>query len=94
MEDLPDFHFMFFDRYEIHIQAFANVFYGQFIIFNPHLHKIIFEICDHIFTKKTEQNKIEQKSKTVGYLGHTFSGKLPIFWSPIMTQIIFSRMIP
>ena len=31
---------MCFDRYEIHIQAFANVFYGQFIIFKPHLRKV------------------------------------------------------
>ena len=41
IEKLPPFHFMCFDRYENHTQDFANVLYGKFIIFNPHLRKII-----------------------------------------------------
>ena len=32
---------MFFDRYEIHIQAFVDFSNGNFIISDPHLHKII-----------------------------------------------------
>ena len=58
---------MFFDRYEIHIQAFANVFYRGFIIPDPHLHKTIFKICTQTFTKQTEQ-----RNKTTWHLGHTF----------------------
>ena len=30
---LPNFHFMFFDRYVIHIQAFVDFINGQLIIF-------------------------------------------------------------
>ena len=30
---LPNFHFMVFDRYEIHIQAFVDSINGKFIIF-------------------------------------------------------------
>ena len=33
IKKLPHFHFMIFDRYDIHIQAFGDVFYGKFIIF-------------------------------------------------------------
>ena len=33
MEDLSNFHFMFFDRYEIHIQAFVDFIKGELIIF-------------------------------------------------------------
>ena len=40
-EGLTKIPFHVFDRYEIHIQAFANVVYGKFIIFNPHLRKSI-----------------------------------------------------
>ena len=34
------FIFYVFDRYEIHIQAFANVFNGNLAFPNPHLRKI------------------------------------------------------
>ena len=37
-DKLPKIPFHVFDRYEMHIQAFANVVYGNFIILNPHLH--------------------------------------------------------
>ena len=37
---LPNSHFMFFDRYAIRIQAFANVFMENIIV-APHLHKSI-----------------------------------------------------
>ena len=36
MKDLPDLYFMVFDRYEIHIRAFGDVFYGKFSFFTPH----------------------------------------------------------
>ena len=36
---LPDFHFMFIDRYEIHIQVFIDFIQPVFIIFDPHLLK-------------------------------------------------------
>ena len=32
---------MFFDRYEINIQAFVDFINGEFVISDPHLHKII-----------------------------------------------------
>ena len=58
MEDLPNFHFMCFDRYEIHIQAFLDFINGKFIIFYPHLHKITLKIRTHNFTKsKLEKNE-------------------------------------
>ena len=44
---------MFFDRYEIHIQAFVHFNNGELIIFNPHLHKNIFQI--YIQTLYTKQ---------------------------------------
>ena len=40
MEDLPNLYIMFFDRYEIHIQAFVAFINGKLIIFNPLLRKI------------------------------------------------------
>ncbi len=43
------FIFHVLSRYEIHIQAFANVFYGTIIISNPHLRKNIFEIYTHTY---------------------------------------------
>ena len=33
------------EKYEIHIHAFVHSINGKFIMFDPHLHKIIFEIC-------------------------------------------------
>ena len=39
IEKLSKFRFMFFDRYEIHTQAFLYLINGNLIIFNPHLHK-------------------------------------------------------
>ena len=47
---------MFFDRYEIHIQAFGDIVLEK-IFSGSHLHKIIFEICIQIFTQKTGKNK-------------------------------------
>ena len=41
IEKLQEFLFMFFDRYEIHIQAFVHFINGKVIIFNPHFHKSI-----------------------------------------------------
>ena len=49
--------FHVFDRYEIHIQAFGDVFMGKSSFPDPHLHKIILNICNHIFTKINETNK-------------------------------------
>ena len=40
IEKLPNIHFMIFDRYEIHIQAFADFISGKCIISDPHLHEI------------------------------------------------------
>ena len=34
---------MFFDRYEIHIQAFVDFTNGKLIIFNPDLHNMFFK---------------------------------------------------
>ena len=55
MEDLPNLYFMFFERYEIHIQAFANGFYGRMSYVNPHLHKI--DIRNDIILIIHRQNK-------------------------------------
>ena len=53
---------MFFDRYEIHVQAFVHFINGKWIISDPHLHKIIFEICIQNSTNKTNE--------TTWYLEH------------------------
>ena len=45
IEKLSNALFMFFDRYEIHIQAFVHLINGKLIISNPHLHKNVFGIC-------------------------------------------------
>ena len=55
VEKLQEIPFMFFDRYEIHIQAFLYFVNGKLIISNPHLRKSIFKIC----TQKSQ--KISQK---------------------------------
>ena len=56
MEDLPSLYFMFFDRYEMHIQAFVDFMNGKLIIFNPHLRKLILRICT-----QTTQTKIKNE---------------------------------
>ena len=45
---------MLFDRYEIHIQAFGDVFYGKLSVFDPPLHKTILKLCTHFFTKRSK----------------------------------------
>ena len=50
---------MFFGRDEIHIQAFANVFMEKLLFVNPHLHKLIFEICNQLSTTKWKIGQIE-----------------------------------
>ena len=51
--------FMFFDRYEIHIQAFLYFINGKLIIFNPHLQKNIFKIyIQRIYIQKIDQKYI------------------------------------
>ena len=47
IEKLSNVLFMFFDRYEIHIQVFVNFINGKLIIFNHQLHQIIFETYTH-----------------------------------------------
>ena len=57
IENLPNFYFMFFDRYEIHIQAFLDCVKPIFMFFSdPHLHKIILRICTQ-HPQKTERIK-------------------------------------
>ena len=51
IEKLQEIHFMFCDRYEIHIQAFVHFIDRSSSFFNPHLHEIIFEICTQICIK-------------------------------------------
>ena len=76
---LPTFHFMFFDRYEIHIQVFVHFINGELIIFNPHLHKDILRniysewnikpIFQNIFLKQIFQTHISENmfwNKMVG----------------------------
>ena len=52
IEMLPNFHFMFFDRYEIHIQAFVHSINENELFFDPHLHKTISRICIQNSTQK------------------------------------------
>ena len=58
------FPFHVFDRYAIHIQAFANVFDGQFIIFNHHLHKIFLKYIFKLYIRKicVERKYISKKN--------------------------------
>ena len=51
---LQNFHFMLFDRYEIHIEAFLDFINGNFLSFSdPHLHKIISKhIYSFLYVKK------------------------------------------
>ena len=42
IEDSPNLYFMFFDRYEIHIQAFVHVINENKLLFNHHPTKNIF----------------------------------------------------
>ena len=52
IEKLPNFHFMFFARYEIHIQAFGDVVYGKFSIFRSSSPQIYFK-CDRATPPRT-----------------------------------------
>ena len=52
MEDLPNLDFMFFDRHEIHIQAFVDFINGQVIIFRsspPHFFENIYSTFLYVF---------------------------------------------
>ena len=40
LEDLPNLHFTFFDRYEIHIQAFLYFINENLSVSDPHLRQI------------------------------------------------------
>ena len=68
---------MFFDRYEIHIQVFANVFMEHLSFSDPHLHENIFQICTHMFTNKNRKTK-----RNTWYLGHTFFENVRFLLSP------------
>ena len=48
---------MFFDRYEIHIQAFLYFINGKLSFSDPHLHQNIFKVCTQNSTikKRTTQ---------------------------------------
>ena len=61
---IPHLHFMFFDRYETHIQAFVDFINGKLIIFSPHLHKTYFQNMYSHFHDKNE--RIKTTSKTYG----------------------------
>ena len=80
---------MFFDRYEIHIQALVGFIHGKLIIFNPPLRKNIFKICTQQITRKSEQKR--ETNRTIWYPGHTDFGNFRNFESPILTNIIFSK---
>ena len=79
---------MFFDRYEIHIQAFLLFINGKLIIFNSHLHKSICKICTQKITIKSE-TKIEQN----WYLGDTDFDNFRKFMSPVLTNIIYFQNV-
>ena len=52
-EKSPNFYFMFFDRYEIHIQAFANVFIENLSFFDHHLQQnILRNLYSNCFSNK------------------------------------------
>ena len=62
------FIFHVFDRYEIHIQATANVFNGMFILSDPHPHKQIFQEIHTqiIFKNDFKTNQFFQNNEMVG----------------------------
>ena len=60
IEKLPPFHLMFFDRYEIRIQAFGDVFMENVSFVDPHLHKIILRSR---YSKFIYINSFKQKPK-------------------------------
>ena len=65
IEKLPNFRFMFFERYEIHIQAFA-IFMDNLSSSVPYLHKIVFKIYTHLYITniwKTETTNLKRKNK-------------------------------
>ena len=80
---------MFFDRYEIHIQAFVHFINGRLVMFNPHLHKIIFEICIQKAQEQSENNSGNIES--IWYLGHTDFEKNAKFCE---SQIVKNNICP
>ena len=77
MEDLPNMHLRFFDRYEIHIQAFVHFIIGKLIIVHSSSPQNYFEIYNHFHKKKNNkstQHRNTRKAKSKSwYLGHTCS---------------------
>ena len=52
---LPNFHFMFFDRYEIHIQAFVDFIYANLSFFEPRLTNLYNEYILILILSKNKQ---------------------------------------
>ena len=65
MEDLPSLYFMLFDRYGIHIQAFANVFMENVSSSDPHLHKINLKIYTHFSQQKRKKQKRKRDKNNI-----------------------------
>ena len=61
---LPHLHFMFFDRYEIHVQTFGDVSYRQFIIFQSSSSQSDIKQMYSCWYKKHVHQKNNKKTKT------------------------------
>ena len=72
IEKLQEIPFMFFDRYEIDIQAFLLSINGKLIIFNPHLHKNYFQNMYSNFHKKRQNGKRETKRTNEQMIPRTY----------------------
>ena len=90
IRNLPNFHFMFFDRYEIHIQAFVDFINGKLIIFRSSSSQNI--ICKFNIFKisKFQDFKISKVQK----VGYTHVPKFSDFLILRFPYIIFSMMFP
>ena len=86
IKKLSNSHFMFFDRYEIHIPAFLDFIKPIFIIFRSSASQNYFKNRYSFFVKN--EILIVSKQKT-WYPWHTFLQNISIFLSLIFTNIIF-----
>ncbi len=89
IEKLPTVHFMFSDRYEIHIQAFTNGFVDNLSFSDPHLHNSIFEICTQSFTKNKNENEQKHCTWDIHFRTLLFEYFICLILSPILTKICF-----
>ena len=84
LEDLPNLYFIFFDRYESHVQAFLYFINGQLIIFQSSYQQKYFQNMYSTFHKRKRNNrkKTEQieTNDNIWYLGHTVSRFFRFVW--------------